>query len=498
MSISANSISSPSSTALSTSPPPPTPLTPNSAHNVSFANQNGNAVDQFTFDALDNNSSTGVVPNTGSQGGPVRRKPSRRANTAERRATHNAVERQRRETLNGRFLDLAALLPNLASVRRPSKSAIVNSSIALIHTQRRSRSTAARELRLLKLEADALRAEVNEWRERAGMGLARIEEPIRSREFEELVSGGLEEAEESLMEEERRALEIAKEGLRLEAASGYTGDLVGNNFAYNMNGGGYDDEEDGSSDGRMRPGSQGSNQGMALPMPVAVPRQNSINIQHNGQQQQQPQLTSNPMIFDPSAALLQAHPTQNVGIQNFAGFDLGNIQQPLGLTLGPMSSSNKAAAWNAQQMYNGSNSYVNNGYQASNSANFLSGFGLLNQDDGDAASSVSSGSLPDNMPSHFMQQQHHLHQQAQQQQQQAQQNRTRSSSNIHTLRSINTALKASTPPSSAPASATTYAEANAAGDAFAAAYGSSFPMNVGAVRVPGGGNTFNAAMGLFM
>jgi len=34
----------------------------------------------------------------------MKRKPSRRANTAERRATHNAVERQRRETLNGRFL----------------------------------------------------------------------------------------------------------------------------------------------------------------------------------------------------------------------------------------------------------------------------------------------------------------------------------------------------------------------------------------------------------
>ena len=33
-----------------------------------------------------------------------KRKPSRRANTAERRATHTAVERARRETLNGRFL----------------------------------------------------------------------------------------------------------------------------------------------------------------------------------------------------------------------------------------------------------------------------------------------------------------------------------------------------------------------------------------------------------
>jgi hypothetical protein len=45
----------------------------------------------------------GIV-NPPTAGGAVRRKPARRANTAERRATHNAVERQRRETLNGRFL----------------------------------------------------------------------------------------------------------------------------------------------------------------------------------------------------------------------------------------------------------------------------------------------------------------------------------------------------------------------------------------------------------
>jgi hypothetical protein len=44
----------------------------------------------------------------------VKRKPNRRANTAERRATHNAVERQRRETLNGRFLvRLSLFLPNI-------------------------------------------------------------------------------------------------------------------------------------------------------------------------------------------------------------------------------------------------------------------------------------------------------------------------------------------------------------------------------------------------
>lgn len=127
-------------------------------------------------------------------GGAVRRKPARRANTAERRATHNAVERQRRETLNGRFLDLAALLPNLVSVRRPSKSAIVNSSIALIHTQRRLRAIAARELRLLSAEANALRGEVNEWRAAHPTSpvitasgdesaTAHIEEPARSADF---------------------------------------------------------------------------------------------------------------------------------------------------------------------------------------------------------------------------------------------------------------------------------------------------------------------------
>jgi len=136
---------------------------------------------------------------TDSAAGPMRRKPSRRANTAERRATHNAVERQRRETLNGRFLDLAGMLPNLQSVRRPSKSAIVNSSIALIHQQRRARGVAARELRLLKSEADLLRREVNEWRERARM--PPVEEPIRSQDFHILMT--VEEVEEN--DEERAA-----------------------------------------------------------------------------------------------------------------------------------------------------------------------------------------------------------------------------------------------------------------------------------------------------
>jgi len=130
----------------------------------------------------------------------AKRKPSRRANTAERRATHNAVERQRRETLNGRFLDLAALLPNLSQIRRPSKSAIVNSSIAHIHASRRHRLLASRELRLLKLESDALRRELNEWRDRAG--LPRVDEPVRGEGFTMVLSGEVEVLATAIGEED--------------------------------------------------------------------------------------------------------------------------------------------------------------------------------------------------------------------------------------------------------------------------------------------------------
>ena len=102
-------MSSPSSSVTSASPvPSSSPLTPNSAHSVSFSAVDHHHQGQFSFDglALDTNvqATTAPTATATSAAGPVRRKPSRRANTAERRATHNAVERQRRETLNGRFL----------------------------------------------------------------------------------------------------------------------------------------------------------------------------------------------------------------------------------------------------------------------------------------------------------------------------------------------------------------------------------------------------------
>ncbi|KAH6886637.1 hypothetical protein BKA70DRAFT_1410071 [Coprinopsis sp. MPI-PUGE-AT-0042] len=153
----------------------------------------------------------------------IKRKPSRRANTAERRATHNAVERQRRETLNGRFLDLAQLLPNLSQIRRPSKSSIVNSSIAHIHASRRHRMLASRELRQLRAEADALRREVNEWRSRQNLPL--VDEPPRSDGFNIIVSGELD-------------VLVAEMGAEM-AAQGH-GNLVG----VGPNGGLMDVEED--------------------------------------------------------------------------------------------------------------------------------------------------------------------------------------------------------------------------------------------------------------
>ncbi|KAG1725707.1 uncharacterized protein EDB91DRAFT_83711 [Suillus paluster] len=164
--------------------PPQTPITPTAGQTLSLplaspTEQNHNNQSQSPSTAPANGAVT-----------QVKRKPSRRANTAERRATHNAVERQRRETLNGRFLDLAALLPNLSQIRRPSKSAIVNSSIAHVHASRRHRFLASRELRALKGESDALRRELNEWRDRAGLPC--VEEPIRGDGFSMVLNGEVE------------------------------------------------------------------------------------------------------------------------------------------------------------------------------------------------------------------------------------------------------------------------------------------------------------------
>ncbi|KAF7290686.1 Macrophage erythroblast attacher isoform 1 [Mycena indigotica] len=110
-----------------------------------------------------------------------------RLDTAARRASHNAVERQRRDRLNARILELSTLLPNLAGVRRPSRIAITKSSIAYIHNSRKQRILASQQLRMLHSETEALRAEVNQWRQRAGVPPAA--EPRRGDGFMLVLSG---------------------------------------------------------------------------------------------------------------------------------------------------------------------------------------------------------------------------------------------------------------------------------------------------------------------
>ncbi|KAJ6562230.1 hypothetical protein B0H19DRAFT_1143871 [Mycena capillaripes] len=126
-----------------------------------------------------------VIPSLPDYADAFSQKPKQ--NTAERRASHNAVERARRETLNARFLDLAALLPNLKHLRRPSKSAIVNSSIAHVRAARRYRHLASQQLRALNAECDMVRREVNQWRARAGVHPAVA--PPRSEGFALVLSG---------------------------------------------------------------------------------------------------------------------------------------------------------------------------------------------------------------------------------------------------------------------------------------------------------------------
>ncbi|KAJ7722367.1 hypothetical protein B0H16DRAFT_1600487 [Mycena metata] len=158
---------SPTSSASSfSSGPPQTPTTPDPRH-------------------LSDYQSSLVIPSLPDYADAFSQKPKQ--NTAERRASHNAVERARRETLNARFLDLAVLLPNLKHLRRPSKSAIVNSSIAHVRAARRYRNLASQQLRALNAECEMVRREVNQWRARAGARPALA--PPRSEGFALVLSG---------------------------------------------------------------------------------------------------------------------------------------------------------------------------------------------------------------------------------------------------------------------------------------------------------------------
>jgi hypothetical protein len=89
-------------------------------------------------------------------------------NHAEKRANHNAIERARRESLNIRFLGLAASLPTLQHVRKPSKAVIVSKSIEYIQETKQRLDVKSRSLQLIRQQNEELKREVNMLRQELG------------------------------------------------------------------------------------------------------------------------------------------------------------------------------------------------------------------------------------------------------------------------------------------------------------------------------------------
>ncbi|KAJ6483338.1 hypothetical protein C8R45DRAFT_1149280 [Mycena sanguinolenta] len=112
---------------------------------------------------------------TDSQAGP---RTEHNVKNLERRATHNAVEKMRRDALHARFLTLASLLPPLNKPRRRTKAAIVNATIMTLKAARRHRVLVVETLRTVTTEAEQLRKEVNRWRTQAL--LPQLAAPARS------------------------------------------------------------------------------------------------------------------------------------------------------------------------------------------------------------------------------------------------------------------------------------------------------------------------------
>lgn len=111
--------------------------------------------DQDNENELDTDKST----LTGKKSGSACRKGP---GAADKRATHNAIERARRESLNGRFMTLAEALPAMAHVKRPSKSIIVNKALDFVFEAQ------VKEHALIK-ENNELRRQVDQLRARLGM-----------------------------------------------------------------------------------------------------------------------------------------------------------------------------------------------------------------------------------------------------------------------------------------------------------------------------------------
>ncbi|KAJ6595201.1 hypothetical protein DFH09DRAFT_906312 [Mycena vulgaris] len=124
-------------------------------------------------------------PNQGSLTQTGRRKRMR-VFTPDDRATYRVVEKQRREALNTQFIELARLLPGLATTRRLSKSIIVTESIVHQKKQRDQRLACAQQIRAMRVEQESLLAEVNALRAQLGITERREGEPVSAEAAETL------------------------------------------------------------------------------------------------------------------------------------------------------------------------------------------------------------------------------------------------------------------------------------------------------------------------
>ncbi|KAE8211620.1 hypothetical protein CF327_g4642 [Tilletia walkeri] len=91
--------------------------------------------------------------------------------TIKKREVHNAIERDRRNRLNDRFLDLAAKLPATASVRRPSKNLVISKSIQFVNDALQQEIVYRGIIEKLFKDNAAMREEVNGIRTANGIEL---------------------------------------------------------------------------------------------------------------------------------------------------------------------------------------------------------------------------------------------------------------------------------------------------------------------------------------
>lgn len=80
----------------------------------------GQGDDDLSFDDIDDSLVDSKAGNAASTGTSRKGKNRLASSTAEKKATHNAVERARRESLNARFLVLADMLPGMVSCGIPA------------------------------------------------------------------------------------------------------------------------------------------------------------------------------------------------------------------------------------------------------------------------------------------------------------------------------------------------------------------------------------------